>query len=195
MYSLHTTEAIIIETAEHREADRILTLLTRDLGLIQAVALGCRNNCSKLRSTLLDLAFIQATLVRGKNGWRLTTASLERHLYFDLIPVQEKIKVAGRFFSLLKRLIRGEHPEPVLFDNVSEGLRFLAKTDFSAEDLISFESILVIRLLRVLGYIADAPALSPFYQEGFSKELLADLRPVRREAFKAINLGLQESHL
>lgn len=196
MYSLYTTKAIIIETTEHREADKTLTLLTRDFGLIHAVSLGCRKGHSKLLSALLDLALIQATLVRGRNNWRLTTASLEHHFYFDLAPAPEKVKLVSRFFSLMKRLIKGEHPEQTLFDNVLEGLEFLAKTDFSADELISLESILVLRLLRVLGYIADAPALSLFYQNsGFSESLLYDVRPIRREVFKVINLGLKESHL
>jgi DNA repair protein RecO (recombination protein O) len=63
----YQTEAVIIRKTRLREADRILTLYTPNLGKLQAVAKAVRKPKSKLSGHLELLAHSQVTLVRGRN--------------------------------------------------------------------------------------------------------------------------------
>ncbi len=63
----YETEAIIIKKTKPGEADRILTLLTPDLGKIHAVAKGVRRPKSKLSGHLELLTYTKVTFARGHN--------------------------------------------------------------------------------------------------------------------------------
>lgn len=63
----YQTEAIVIKKTKLREADRILTLYTPDMGKIQAVAKGVRRTKSKMAGHLEMLTHSQISLARGRN--------------------------------------------------------------------------------------------------------------------------------
>jgi DNA repair protein RecO (recombination protein O) len=63
----YQTEAIIIKKTKLREADRILTLYTPDMGKIQAVARGVRRPRSKMAGHLELLTHSLVSLARGRN--------------------------------------------------------------------------------------------------------------------------------
>ena len=115
-----------------READRLYTILTHDLGLVRASASGVRKEESKLRGALEPLALSNVSLVRGKEYWRITSAESIRR-----IPLTDGL---ARALALLERLVQGESPHPELFDVV--------ETYLEAE-----ESILVGHILLHLGYL------------------------------------------
>ena len=49
-----------------KEADRVYNILTRDLGLVRAHAIGVRREESKLRGALEPYSLSSVSLVRGK---------------------------------------------------------------------------------------------------------------------------------
>jgi DNA repair protein RecO (recombination protein O) len=63
----YQTEAVVIKKIKLGEADRILTLYTRDHGKIEAVAKGIRRPKSKLAGHLELLTYTQIRLARGRN--------------------------------------------------------------------------------------------------------------------------------
>jgi len=63
----YQTEAIIIKKTKLGEADRVLTLYTRDRGKIQAVARGVRRPKSKMAGHLEIMTCSQVSLARGRN--------------------------------------------------------------------------------------------------------------------------------
>jgi len=63
----YQTEAVIIKKTKLREADRILTLYTPDMGKIQAVARGVRRPKSKMAGHLELLTHSLVSLARGRN--------------------------------------------------------------------------------------------------------------------------------
>ena len=54
------------------EANRIYTIMTRDLGLVRAMATGVRKETSKLRGNIEPFSLASISFVKGKNYWRLT---------------------------------------------------------------------------------------------------------------------------
>jgi DNA repair protein RecO (recombination protein O) len=113
-YHIYTTRALVLSYTPVREADRLYSLLTRDLGLIRAGALAVRKEASKLRGSLEPLTLATVSLVKGKEFWRITSAeSIKR------IEVKEEL---ARPLALLEKLVQGESAHPELFDTIEEGI-------------------------------------------------------------------------
>ena len=77
MHPIHTTPGFIIGSRPSGEAGKMISIFTRDLGLVFASAQGIRFEKSKLRPFTQDYSFGQFSFVRGKEYWRLTSAQEE----------------------------------------------------------------------------------------------------------------------
>ncbi len=75
MHHIYHTEGIILGSKAYGEAGKCYYIFTKDLGMIFASAQGVRKISSKLRYVLQDFSYIKLDLVRGKDFWRLTSAS------------------------------------------------------------------------------------------------------------------------
>lgn len=131
-YHIYTTKGLVLSARPVREADRIYSILTRDLGLVRASATGVRKEQSKLRGALEPFVISQISLVRGKEYWRITSAETLR-----LIPAEAGL---GRPLALLERLVQGEAVHPELFDTIEAHLE-------------ADETTLVAHMLHHLGYL------------------------------------------
>ena len=195
-YHIYQTEGLVLRGLPYREADRSLRILTPDLGLIDASASGVRLEKSKLRYSLQELSHSSISLVRGKAGWRVTSAAL-RHDFFSELRSggRRQLAVAGRVLALLLRLVTGEEASPELFALVMDGLKFLSTVPESS--LANAECLIVLRMLRHLGYIGDS---SEKLEGILASSVWADaelqtLAPLRRDAVAIINAALKETQL
>ena len=75
MHHMYHTEGIILGSRNYDEAGKYYSIFTRDLGMIQASAQGVRKMSSKLRFILQDYSYVKVDLVKGKDFWRVTSAS------------------------------------------------------------------------------------------------------------------------
>jgi DNA repair protein RecO len=138
-YHIYTTKGLVLAERPIREADRIYTVLTRDLGLVHATALGVRNGSSKLRGNMEPFSLVSLSLIRGKDHWRVTSAeSIQR--------ISSSPNVV-RPLALVEKLVQGEAPHPELFDVVEE-----AALSSQSNDEMS-EIRLVSQILFHLGYL------------------------------------------
>ena len=64
---LYRDEAIVLRTHKLGEADRIITLLTRNHGLVRAVAKGVRRTTSRFGSRLEPFTHVDLQLAEGRN--------------------------------------------------------------------------------------------------------------------------------
>ncbi len=63
---LHTCEALILRSRDHREADRILTLLTPDLGRLDVLARGARKPASRKSGKVEPFMLVRIQLQQSK---------------------------------------------------------------------------------------------------------------------------------
>lgn len=152
-----------------READRVYTILTEDLGLIRATALGVRKESSKLRGLLEPVSLVSISLVRGKEYWRATSVELIKRID----PRPEVL----RPLALLDKLVQGEAHHPELFAAVERGLMEEGGVHHPGEDSKGEEHF-VAEILFHLGYLNEK-----------------DLTLPKKELIKAINEGLEASNL
>lgn len=169
-YHIYTTKGIILSEKPTREADRIYTIMTRDLGLVRAMAIGVRKESSKLRGNIEPFSLASVSFVKGKNYWRLTSAE-----FIKSIPSMLAI---ARPLVLLEKLVQGEVPHPELFDAIEKTILFSKDHDEM------FEIHLVSQILFHLGYLKKTDL-----------DLDLTTQTGKKQLVKAINDGIQASHL
>ncbi len=193
MHEIHITEGLVLQKRPVGEANTLVYILTRELGLIRASARSTRVEVSKLRYGLELLTYARFSFIRGKREWRLVGVEDANRSAVGQSVVRRQ--AAGRIAKLVTRLVQGEEPVPALVTIVTEGLAFLANaaTDRDAQ---AIETVLVLRILSQLGYLPNTKELTPFVSDQlFSLELAAAAAQSRAVLIRAINESLQQSGL
>ena len=196
MHRMHHTHGFVLKSSPYGEANRIVTIFTRELGLIKASAQSVRHVHSKLRPGLLDFAYSRITVVRGKSVWRITSVLPESNIWTALSNHTEVRLMFGRVFSLLLRLLHGEEKNELLFEHLESAYTFCRECRNPEKLLPDMEYVLVLRVLHTLGYVGASPSISdlvhsPYWSEGVVERMGA----VKHEALKEINRSLHESQL
>ena len=189
MRSKYETRALVLSRAHLGEANTFVTLLTRDLGLVQARAQSLRKPSAKLSHALVTLAESGVMLVRGKEGWRIMGAVLEEN-WFNRLPSPDTRAAAARVSGLLLRLVAGETQDIALFPIMKGFLEALATLPADTHEAI--EILTVLRALAVLGLDqGDIPGSCT----DFTPSLLASMSLNRAEYIARINTGITASGL
>lgn len=152
MHHIYHTEAYVLGSSPKGEDSKILRLYTRELGLVYAHAQGVRKLSSKLRFTLQDFSLASVDLVRGKEVWRVTTAS-PVHSYAAIRRNHAAETILARVHSLLTRLVTGEEANDEIYDILGRTYVLLEKSGRSPEEYRALELLSVARILIALGYL------------------------------------------
>lgn len=193
MHHIYHTEGLILGSNNYGEAGKYYSIFTRDLGMVYASAQGVRKISSKLRFVLQDYAYVKIDFVRGKDFWRLTSASKTNKLE-NISKKTETLEVFSNVALLLKRLLAGEEANQSLFDDLLNGLSALEKAE-SSDEVRNIEAVMVLRLLHNLGYIGSSEAMNDIIKSPFEQELVFKVSKNRNRILSEINKALRESHL
>lgn len=193
MHHIYHTRALVLGSKNHGEAGKVFFLFTRQLGMVYASASGIRKMQSKLRYVVQDYAYINVDLVKGKDMWRLTTATkIEEGLNIeDNYPA---LRLVAQVSNLLRKLLAGEEANGVLFDEVVAGFRALLQEADGAK-LESLELVLVLRVLHHLGYIGNLETVGEFVASPLGGDVLYQASQNRASILREINKALRETHL
>ncbi len=197
MHHIYHTDGVVLGSRNIGEAGKRIEVFTKELGLVAAVGLNVRALASKLRYGLQDLTFGQFAFVGSRNGWRIT-AAVPQHNFYEAGGRRAKVILAN-VAALLRRLLPGEEKNEALYEIVISGFTFLTDPRAPAEDdeaLGVAETVLVLRVLRCLGYVGESAVAAALCAEGpWNGELLRHAAEFRPEAIQVINTALKESHL
>lgn len=194
MHQVYETDALILGGAAVGERDRVIALLSPELGLVRARVRGVRQIASKLRGSLEDWSLVKAYLVRGKGEWRLTNVVLLEQLFPRLLA-SGGLPSAARAARLVARLAKGEGDGGALHEALLSLARFAA-TPRDLRTLDAAETVCALRVLRGLGYLRETPSLEPLAVAGaLDENVTLAAQDVRDEAVRAINEALVASHL
>jgi len=194
-YNIYTTKGLVLSHRPLREADRVYSILTRDLGLIRATATGVRKEESKLRASLEPLSLASISLVKGKEYWRVTSAKLEESLLVRLETRKEIFKSITKVFALLSGLVQGEEAHPELFDALLPVIHFATDSNFKESDTEVLEILFVSRTLYHLGYLSEKELLEGMMDGEVNDKTFEHIYKDKKLIVKAINEGLEASNL
>lgn len=179
MHTLHTTPAFVLAHRPQGESNRTFWLLTRDLGLVYARAQGVREPRNRNRYALQTGMHVQVTLVRGREGWRLTTAQA---LGRTAMPLSLR-----RVLALIREIVPLDDRTSNVYAEVLSGYG----TGVDNEEAL--EAIVLLRVLHLLGYVTPhGGSLLVYLDERVElSQLCVSFGTDRRELMRAINRALE----
>ena len=165
------TNGIIIKEQVISENDRLLTILTRESGVIRAFSKGSKSIKSKNFAAVGLFCYSDFTIFKGRDKYIINEASL-KECFFKLRQDIEKLALAQYFCELLVNLVQENvHSEQIL--RLSLNAFYYLSNDLLEKELI--KSVFEMRLLAMSGYMPNLISCSKcgVYQKGkmyFSKE-------------------------
>lgn len=197
MYAIYTTPGFIIESRPKGEAGRLLSIFTRDMGLVRATAQGIRLEKSKLRYHAQEYSFGEFSFVRGKEYWRLTNASVDAGHMIGQIRSVDRQELVARIALVLRRLLHGEEAHAELFGHIQSAFDILnVSKSLTPEEMQMLESLIMFRLVRSLGYVGSVESLGrQVTEDSMTIELVRSVMGQRKTLNAHINKALRESQL
>jgi DNA repair protein RecO (recombination protein O) len=139
--------AIVLKHTDYGEADRILTIFTREKGKLRVIAKGVRKVHSRKGGHLEPFTHVSLQLAEGRN-WPLVSQAEAQHIYDGLTKDLETIGYASYAVELADRFTFEEEENAPIFNLLKNTLTRLDSGD-PAQLVIRYYEI---RLLDLLGF-------------------------------------------
>lgn len=195
-HTLYNTECIVLGSVDFGESNKYISLFTKEIGFVKALAKSVREEKSKLRYSLQSFSFTNISLVRGREIWRITGAEFKYNLHCDLKDSQNKLFTIALVLNLLQRLVHGEERNDYLFDTLSDSFSFIRENKINEKMLKSIEYLTVLRVLYSLGYIAKREEFGEMFRlTEINEDLLEKTQLEQKNIIYAINNALKQTHL
>ena len=202
----YRAEALTLKKTSLGEADLLITLYTRESGILRAVAKGARRSTSKLVGHLEPLTLTRLSLARGRNLDIITQAQIVENftpLKSDLTGITKGLYVA----ELVDGFGSEDHANEALYQLTLDTLQVIAQDPAAELPLLWFQ----LHLLEVSGLRPELdrcaecrtplePEQHRFSPDGGGTFCLdctpedANLRPLSLRALKVLRL-LRRSHI
>lgn len=148
---MHSTEGVILKKIDVGEVDSLFTIYTKDFGKIRARAQGIKKEGAKLRGHLEILSHANISFVLGKNGERLTGATL-LNFWSGIRGDFSKTAVACFAADLIdKNCLNGEK-DKTLWDFLIEALHDLENAKLGRDGANEFLNNFEKRFSETQGY-------------------------------------------
>lgn len=121
-----TTEALVIKEMNVGESDRLVTLFTRDYGIIRAFAAGAKSIKSKKGAATSLLTYSSFTILKKKDTYKIYEAAPIR-LFFGAGSEIEVLSLAQYFCELCYVLVASGVPDGEFLRLILNSLHFLTK--------------------------------------------------------------------
>ena len=124
------TEGLVLRETEYKDADKLLTVLSKDRGKLTLRARGVRSRSSKLKSGCQLLAFSEFTVYEGKSG-QLVHEAVPLELFLPLRQDIELLSLASYFAQVAEVLSQEDSPSPELLSLCLNAMYALGKLNRS----------------------------------------------------------------
>ena len=186
-----STNGLIIREHHVGEADRLVTVLTRDRGLVRAFVAGARNIKGKKQAATQLLSYGNFYFAKGKDSYRITEAEC-LDVFFGLRGNIEKITLAQYFCELCGSVVPEQDDAGAYLRIMLNCLKFLETDRMPA---LQLKAVAELSLLTLAGYMPDTDGCHrcgmeepPFYFDPVDGFLLCEEHRTSRAI--AINEGV-----
>lgn len=142
------TRGIVVKEVSTGEADKIITIFTRNQGRISALSKGGKRPKSKLSAGSQILSYGEFVLYSGKDIYTVNSCDVIEPFY-DIRNDMIKLTYAAHFMDIILELIQENQPSARLLKLLLNTLHMLSKTQKQPE-LIS--CIFELRAISIAGY-------------------------------------------
>lgn len=144
------TEGVVLSRRNFGEADRIITIYTRDFGKVTAIAKGVRRPRSKKAGHLELGSWCKLFIARGKNLDLLTEVQVKKAFGIDNFT-ETKANRIYHLLELVNRLTPEHQKNKNLFSLLVNFLNLVTKV----EDFNLISSIFKIKMMSNLGFFSS----------------------------------------
>lgn len=145
------TKGLIVREQHTGENDRIITVLTRDKGVVRAFATGARRIQHKNSVGTQLLCYSDLTLFRGKDSYRVDEA-VPIEVFFALRGDIVRLSLAQYFCELARFLCPEEAEAQQPLRLLLCALKFLCDDAYPMEQI---KAVVELRLMAESGYLPD----------------------------------------
>ncbi|MBI3343021.1 DNA repair protein RecO [Candidatus Gottesmanbacteria bacterium] len=156
-FRLYTTEAIVLKRKNIGEADRILTIFSKQYGRMRVLAKGIRRETSRRGPHLEVFSRVALVLHKGKT-WDLVTEASGLEVFSELRKKLQLVSI-GYYLCELVDALTPEHQEHRDIYTLLLGA-LTALNDMTDVDPVAVSEQFALELLRNLGYLARDRTLS-----------------------------------
>lgn len=135
MTDTFSVEAVVLRTDDFGDANRVVTLFTREFGKLETNAYGCRRSRSPLSGATQMFNHISAQLTRGSKVDTIREADII-HFYDALTTDLERLAYASVLFEIVNRMTLPRQPEVATFNLLTSALPALSKRNPRIASLI-----------------------------------------------------------
>lgn len=148
------TRAVVLSAKNLEDHDRLVTLLTEDLGIVTAYAKGARRQKGTMASATEQLSYSAFQLFKNRDRTFVDKAEAET-LFFAIRQDMDRLALASYFCQLCRELIPEEDTQP---DYLHLMMNTLTLMDRGKMPLAQLKAIFELRLLTMSGYMPDLVA-------------------------------------
>ena len=120
------TQGLVLRETEYKDADKLLTVLTRDRGQLTLRARGVRSRNSRLKSGCQLLAYTEFTVFEGRGSMTVDEA-VPLELFMPLRDDIELLALASYFAQVAEVLSQEDEPNPALLSICLNAMYALGK--------------------------------------------------------------------
>ncbi len=182
-------QAIVLRRHSYGEADRIITLLTPELGKVAAIVKGARRLQSKLAGGIELLSENELTLLPGKNELFTVISSRQVASWEHLLSDYDRLQTAYQFVKLTD-VSTEDHEGQETYTMLRSSLYALNDTSLSVPVI---EVWYYLQLLRLHGQQPDLSRDSEGQKLGESRVYRLDMEHGRLE--ETDSAGLDAEHI
>lgn len=154
---------IVIRETKINEADKMLTVLTSELGPVSVVAKNVRKNKSKISAAAGFLCYSDFVLSGGPDVYYINQCSLIES-FFKISDDIQKLALAAYLGNITADMSPAGEPQPETVNLFLNTLYVLANTD---KNIFLVKSVFELRLMMCLGYMPDVFCCSNCGEDNF----------------------------
>jgi|SRR3989344_6966766 len=143
----YSSDGVVLSRRNYGEADRILTVYSRNYGKLNLLAKGVRKPKSKKRGHIEVFSRIRFSASRG-TGLDFLTEAETVDSFESVRKDLRRTSLAYYFCEVVSKITREEEKNEQIFDNFIDNLSLLSKRS----DLKSIRRYFVFKMLVILGF-------------------------------------------
>ena len=144
------TDGLIVQERSLSENDRLVTILTRDSGVITAFVKGAKNIKSKNFSGTQLFCYSDFLIYKGRNKYIINEACRKAY-FWNLTSDIEKLALAQYFCELVGKAVHEEPADDILKLTLNS-LYYLSHDTYEKN---AIKAVFELRLLSILGYMPN----------------------------------------
>lgn len=152
--SVIQTTGLIIKEMKVGENDRLVTVLTSDLGVIRAFCRGSLKSASKNAASTAFLTYSRLNIYKGRDTYKINDATAEK-IFWELRSDFSLLSLASYFCEVSAYLAPADEPAPEFLRLVLNCLHLLNRKDGARLSPDAVKAVFELRCCMYAGYMPD----------------------------------------